>query len=161
LRPVPGTGAGGARLLHLDLHPFNLLVDEDGTVTGVIDWANARAGDPVLDRARTWSILALDPMAVAFAAEPAFQALAEGWGEAGSLNDIPAAARAWACRYMAADLSKRYSPAELAHVGRARAQAEADSAGAQPGAHDSDDAQRDNRQRDDAQRDNAQRDNRQ
>jgi len=29
---------------------FNVLADEDGAVTGVIDWANAAAGDPLLDR---------------------------------------------------------------------------------------------------------------
>ena len=40
----------GDRLLHLDLHPFNVLVDESGQVSGVIDWANAAAGHPDLDR---------------------------------------------------------------------------------------------------------------
>jgi hypothetical protein len=37
-------------LLHLDLHPFNVLVDADDEVSGVLDWANAAAGDPLLDR---------------------------------------------------------------------------------------------------------------
>jgi hypothetical protein len=37
---------------------------------------------------------------------------------AGRLDDLPAAARAWACRFMLADLARRYSPAELAHVQR-------------------------------------------
>jgi Ser/Thr protein kinase RdoA (MazF antagonist) len=41
------------RLLHLDLHPFNILVNGQGELTGVLDWANAAAGDAVLDRART------------------------------------------------------------------------------------------------------------
>jgi aminoglycoside phosphotransferase (APT) family kinase protein len=54
----------GDRLLHLDLHPFNVLVDEQGDVSGVLDWANVAGGHPDLDRARSWSILTLDPAAV-------------------------------------------------------------------------------------------------
>ena len=45
-------------LLHLDFHPANVLVDGVGRVTGVIDWANAVAGPPVADLARTWAIFA-------------------------------------------------------------------------------------------------------
>ena len=63
LRDAPGADGSERRLLHLDLHPFNVLVDDGGEPTGVIDWANAAAGDPELDRARTWSILTLDPAA--------------------------------------------------------------------------------------------------
>jgi Ser/Thr protein kinase RdoA (MazF antagonist) len=122
LRPVPGAPssatAGPARLLHLDLHPLNVLVDDDGAVTGVLDWANTAAGDPVLDRARTWAIMALDPAARAAQTWPGWAEFAEGWFEAGRLDDLPAAARAWACRFMLADLARRYSPAELAHVQR-------------------------------------------
>jgi hypothetical protein len=44
-------------LLHLDLHPLNVLIDETGDVSGVLDWANTAAGPAVLDRARSWSIL--------------------------------------------------------------------------------------------------------
>lgn len=46
----------GARLLHLDLHPENVLMAAGGPV--VIDWTNARAGDPDQDVALTWLILA-------------------------------------------------------------------------------------------------------
>ena len=42
-----------------------MLVDDAGEVTAVIDWTNAAAGDPQLDAARTWSILTLDPAALA------------------------------------------------------------------------------------------------
>lgn len=42
------------RLLHLDLHPDNVLLSHRGPV--VIDWTNARAGDPALDVALTWVI---------------------------------------------------------------------------------------------------------
>ncbi len=43
-----------ARLLHLDLHPDNVLLSARGPV--VIDWTNAQAGDPGLDLALTWVI---------------------------------------------------------------------------------------------------------
>ena len=46
----------GARLLHLDLHPENVLMAAHGPV--VIDWTNAGAGDPDQDVALTWLILA-------------------------------------------------------------------------------------------------------
>jgi aminoglycoside phosphotransferase (APT) family kinase protein len=46
-------------LLHLDYHLLNVLTD--GTrITAVLDWANAHAGDPRADYARTLSILRLD-----------------------------------------------------------------------------------------------------
>jgi aminoglycoside phosphotransferase (APT) family kinase protein len=44
----------GERLLHLDLQPDNVLLSPHGPV--VIDWTNARAGDPALDVALTWVI---------------------------------------------------------------------------------------------------------
>ena len=47
-------GYDGAKLLHLDLHPDNVLLGPSGPV--VIDWTNARAGDPALDVALTWVI---------------------------------------------------------------------------------------------------------
>jgi aminoglycoside phosphotransferase (APT) family kinase protein len=103
-------GRSGARLLHLDLHPFNILVSDGAEVTGVLDWANAAAGDPALDRARSWTILNLDPAAQARRAEPGWRALTDGWAESGALDAIPAAACAWACRFMLADLVRRYPP---------------------------------------------------
>lgn len=131
--PAPGrllpvaaqAGSGKARLLHLDLHPFNILVNDGGEVTGVLDWANAAAGDPGLDRARSWTILNLDPSARGRRADPGWCSLTQGWTESGDLHAISAAARAWACRFMLADLASRYTPAELAHVRRALDQAEA------------------------------------
>jgi aminoglycoside phosphotransferase (APT) family kinase protein len=43
-----------ARLVHFDLHPANVLLGPDGPV--LIDWTNARAGDPDADLALTWLI---------------------------------------------------------------------------------------------------------
>lgn len=46
----------GTRLLHLDLHPENVMMTPTGPV--VIDWANACAGSPGIDVAMTWVLLA-------------------------------------------------------------------------------------------------------
>lgn len=47
-------------LLHLDYHPLNVL--SDGVqITAVLDWANARCGDPRADAARTYTILTQEP----------------------------------------------------------------------------------------------------
>lgn len=45
----------GSSLLHLDLHPQNVILEAAGPV--LIDWTNARAGPPELDLAMTWLIL--------------------------------------------------------------------------------------------------------
>lgn len=52
--PWPGAAAGTC-LLHLDLHPLNVIVTSDGAV--VIDWTNARVGAPGLDVAVTVLVL--------------------------------------------------------------------------------------------------------
>ena len=46
----------GRALLHLDLHPLNVLLTARGPI--VIDWTNARRGEPALDVALTWVIIA-------------------------------------------------------------------------------------------------------
>jgi aminoglycoside phosphotransferase (APT) family kinase protein len=55
--PAPPTLAEvgpGDRLLHLDLHPANVILSPTGPV--VIDWTNARRGDAAFDVAATWVI---------------------------------------------------------------------------------------------------------
>jgi aminoglycoside phosphotransferase (APT) family kinase protein len=47
-------------LLHLDYHPLNVLSD-GRQITAILDWANARAGDPRADVARTYTILMVEP----------------------------------------------------------------------------------------------------
>ena len=43
-------------ILHLDLHPANVLLGPDGPV--VIDWTNVSAGPAAIDEAQTWVLLA-------------------------------------------------------------------------------------------------------
>jgi aminoglycoside phosphotransferase (APT) family kinase protein len=54
---LDGQPAGaGDKLLHLDLHPLNVLVTKKGPV--VIDWAGACRGDPAVDVALAWVLMA-------------------------------------------------------------------------------------------------------
>ncbi|WP_151081663.1 phosphotransferase [Nocardioides cynanchi] len=55
LHALPDEPAGSGALLHLDLHPENVLIGQDGPV--VIDWSNARHGPPGLDVAMSGLIL--------------------------------------------------------------------------------------------------------
>ncbi|SDF73183.1 Phosphotransferase enzyme family protein [Blastococcus aurantiacus] len=53
---LPGQGdGGGAALLHLDLHPENVLLGPEGPV--VIDWTNAARGRAELDVADAWLVM--------------------------------------------------------------------------------------------------------
>lgn len=53
--PDAPVGTGGA-IVHLDLHPLNVLMSHHGPV--VIDWTNAARGDPSVDGCLTWALLA-------------------------------------------------------------------------------------------------------
>lgn len=46
---APGASTGGASVLHLDLHPLNVILADDGPV--IIDWTNAAGGPPGFDAA--------------------------------------------------------------------------------------------------------------
>jgi tRNA A-37 threonylcarbamoyl transferase component Bud32 len=54
--PAAPCGEPGDRLLHLDLHPLNVMVTRSGPV--VIDWPRASAGHPDVDVALTWTLMA-------------------------------------------------------------------------------------------------------
>jgi aminoglycoside phosphotransferase (APT) family kinase protein len=54
--PSLPAAADGEALLHLDLHPENVILSPSGPV--LVDWTNARRGDPALDVAMTWVIAA-------------------------------------------------------------------------------------------------------
>jgi aminoglycoside phosphotransferase (APT) family kinase protein len=102
-------------LLHLDLHPFNVLLDEAETPT-VIDWANAASGPAELDLARTATMMTFDPAARAHTGDPRWNALMEGWSQESGWDEIHDPVLVWALRFMVRDLSRRYSQAQLAPI---------------------------------------------
>jgi aminoglycoside phosphotransferase (APT) family kinase protein len=96
---------GGDRLLHLDLHPMNVLMAAGGPV--VIDWTNAAAGEPLADVANTVVLFTCPdiplPRPVQIAAGPPRQAMA----------------RIFARRYRGADLDRHLvTAAELKTLDR-------------------------------------------
>jgi aminoglycoside phosphotransferase (APT) family kinase protein len=116
-RGIPGLPDGDA-LLHLDWHPLNILVDPASpAITGIVDWDNARRGHPLLDLARTSSILTVDPSLASLPAQlrdvlASFrEAWADGYGP--GARSIPAECHLWAGRVMLADLESRHVPAAL------------------------------------------------
>src|SRR5207247_5479867 len=94
-------------------HAMNVMTD-GRRITGVLDWANARAGDPRADLARTLTILRLSPLRPG---TPRLRTLAArrllelGWrrsyqSEAGAWDDMPIFF-AWAGAVMLHDLAPR------------------------------------------------------
>lgn len=61
LIPAPGFLSGEGDLLHLDLHPGNVVLGPEGPV--VLDWASAGKGDRRLDVALSWVSLAVAHLA--------------------------------------------------------------------------------------------------
>ncbi|MFH0175543.1 phosphotransferase [Streptomyces cacaoi] len=64
LHALPGRISADAGILHLDLHPDNVILTPDGP--RVIDWANAEEGDPGLD----WGMSAVILAQVAVSPQP-------------------------------------------------------------------------------------------
>lgn len=54
---LPAAPCGsGESLLHMDFHPLNVMLSSAGPV--VLDWTRASRGDPLVDVAATWVLLA-------------------------------------------------------------------------------------------------------
>jgi aminoglycoside phosphotransferase (APT) family kinase protein len=71
----------GDRLLHLDLHPLNVILSVNGPV--VIDWPNARRGDGNADVALTWVLVAAGGMPIG-----RVKARVLGWGRQLLINGL-------------------------------------------------------------------------
>jgi hypothetical protein len=108
-----------AVLLHLDYHPLNVLV-AGGQISAILDWANARAGDPRADLARTASILHFAPLWESLPALVqvfARRAFVAGWRHgyrdaAGPMTGM-APFYAWAGAVMVRDLTPRLGRPDL------------------------------------------------
>lgn len=109
LRPILATTPDQDRLLHLDYHPRNVLV-EGTTVTGVIDWENTHAGPPHADLARTLATLQVMQLAnlVPPEAVPVIEAfttaLVSAHDEIVGPSPLPAALNAWGMAMTVRDL---------------------------------------------------------
>jgi aminoglycoside phosphotransferase (APT) family kinase protein len=100
-------------LLHLDYHPLNVMA-HGSTISGVLDWANAHAGDPRADFARTYTILRVEPytphgdsLLMAVVRRILERAWRHGYLQAGGNLDDMALFYAWAGAVMVRDLSPR------------------------------------------------------
>jgi aminoglycoside phosphotransferase (APT) family kinase protein len=107
-------------LLHLDYHPLNVLTDGKH-ITGVLDWRNARAGEPRADVARTASILRVDAVSRLNLPERALlRVFTLGWSygyeqKSGPLKEM-LPFYAWAGSVMEYDLAPKRGPADMARI---------------------------------------------
>ena len=85
----------GDRLLHLDLHPLNVMMSPTGPV--VIDWANACRGDPNVDVAIAWVLMATGEVATGrlIGANPGPRTNRAGTQLCGLVRDRRCQADAW------------------------------------------------------------------
>jgi len=107
-------------LLHLDYHPLNVLTDGK-SITGILDWRNARAGDPRADAARTISILRVDRVGRSPVLESAVRRVFEqGWRNGYERKGTPlgdlSLFYAWAGAVMERDLAPKREPEDLARI---------------------------------------------
>lgn len=107
------------RLIHLDYHPENVLV-EGASISGVLDWTNAHIGDPRADLARTFVILEALPLVFGMRRRlirPLIGRFVQAWWRsyvlrAGPQTDMPLFC-AWAYRGLIADLTPKLDMAQL------------------------------------------------
>lgn len=88
LHRVPPMDGATVGVVHLDLHPENVLLADDGPI--VIDWTNAEPGEPALDIAMTWVIL--EPIASSPPIRRFVEAFLDAVGRETALAGLSAAA---------------------------------------------------------------------
>lgn len=118
LRHLDGPAGAGNRVLHLDFHPDNVLID--GQDVMVIDWTNAAMGAAGLDVATTWMLMVIGsvddiPVLVRPIARQVRRALVKGYlHERDPSGEIAAPWVALACERRLADPATR--PEEIVRV---------------------------------------------
>lgn len=100
------------RLLHLDYHPNNVLIDS-GAVTAIIDWENTMSGPPHVDVARTRAIClavtfgGLWPPALTHMLELFEDGLVSGHAEVVGPDPHPQLSAAWGMAMTVDDLANQ------------------------------------------------------
>ncbi|MBA2679113.1 MAG: aminoglycoside phosphotransferase family protein [Ktedonobacteraceae bacterium] len=107
-------------LLHLDYHPFNVLTNGK-SITGVLDWRNACAGEPRADAARTGSILCIDYVGKPHLRDRVVRKVFElgwrrGYEQKGATLSNLSLYYLWAGAVMERDLASKRTPEELARI---------------------------------------------
>ena len=98
------------RLLHLDYHPANVLIDND-EVAGIIDWENTLPGPPHMDVARSRAILRsvrigkLMPAAMMTALDEFEEGLVAGHASVVGADPYPELSTAWGMAMTVDDLA--------------------------------------------------------
>jgi hygromycin-B 7''-O-kinase len=87
-------GCTTAVLCHNDAHDANVLV-EDGEITGLIDWENAVAADPILDLAKAWAFSDGRSDETLEALVDGYGSLREDWSEAFALYVVDHLLELW------------------------------------------------------------------
>lgn len=104
--PWVGAETGEVRLVHLDLHPLNVICSPSGPV--LIDWTDAANGSRAMDRASTWLVLACHELPAEVEAIPgAREALVEAFLAAAGRERSRGGLEAAAARQLAQDLGER------------------------------------------------------
>lgn len=114
LDPFPG---GGGSIVHLDLHPLNVILSPKGPV--LLDWTNARSGVGEADVALTWLVLAAAELgetgvraAVGAVVRRLFLRAFLGHFELARVRAVLPAVAAWKCE------DRNMRPAEIAAMRR-------------------------------------------
>lgn len=107
----------GDAILHLDLHPDNVILTARGPV--IIDWSNVALGDPLADSMYSWMVMVTSsPDGVPLVLRPLLQrvrdALTDGFVERTPLDDAARRWVTWACEQRLLDPNTR--PDEQARV---------------------------------------------
>jgi len=113
LAALEATGPRDDVLIHLDYHPLNVLC-ERVEISAILDWENARFGDPRADLARTYTVLRFVPVLFAdapFGSERAMRRFTRAWWTgyhelAGPTRDF-APYLAWGWAMLHADLAPK------------------------------------------------------
>lgn len=119
---LPETFGGGDAMLHLDLHPLNVLLTGDGPV--VIDWPNTRRGPALGDVAHSWVVLAtgipsgrFDRALASIGRTPLLRTFLARYPREDLLQIVPAVAERWLADRNVGERERRATHALVSKLG--------------------------------------------